>query len=89
MKCKRLQSLLVLLEFISYSRMRTTHLLTVSRSIRCISGTGVCPPPPDADPQMQIPPDEDPPEADPLCTELHTRVKTLPCPKLRLRAVTR
>ena len=52
--------------------------------------------PPDADPPQCRPPpgrtsmDAEPPlEADlPLWTECHTGVKTLPCPKLRLRAVT-
>ena len=93
------------------SRMRTTRLLTISRSIQWRE---VCLSPPtylDADP-----PDADYLEADtsfeadtpPRCrhpwsfmwpvmhagkltpprwTEWHTGVKTLPCPKLRLRAV--
>ena len=62
MKCVRLQSLLVLLEFITYSKIRTTHLLTVSRSIPCISVGGSAS---HAEPQMQIPPrGRQPPEAD-------------------------
>ena len=41
--------------------------------------------PPDADPPMQTPLDADPPGADP--PDRQTPVKTLFCPKFRLRAV--
>ena len=86
--------------------MRTARLLTLSRSIPCISGLAVCPIPLDAAPLVDRPGEVcpstplgcraplanssecSPVEADPLplWTEWHTRVKTLPCPKLRLRA---
>ena len=66
-----------------YSRVRTTRLLTLSRSIPYIS-------------RMQNHPDADPrvmgtvmharkPTSTP--NRIHTHVKTLPCPKPRLRAV--
>ena len=67
------------------SMMRTVCSLTVSRSIRK-KGRGVCPTPLDG-----YPPDADPPgcRLPPGCIEWHMLVKTLPCPKLRLRMVTR
>ena len=55
------------------SRMRTAQSLTISHSIQW---GGVCPTPPDADPL-----DADPPPYE------QNDTKTLPCPKLRLRAV--
>ena len=60
------------------SRMHTARSLTVSRSIQW--GGGNCPLPLDADP-----PDADSPWMQ-TSLDPDKRVKTLPCPKLRLRA---
>ena len=69
------------------SRMHTTRLLTISRSIRWGWGV-VCPTPLDADhpSPMQTPSPRCRPPRTPW-TEWHTHVKILPCPKLRLRTV--